>query len=228
MRDVKLRRALGLAIDRQRITRALWGGHPSVPEGLQWPTMGAMRIEDRDWPHAATHDPEEARRQLATSSYKGEPLNWTLMNNYYINEIATAEAMVEMWRGVGINVRLNVVENRAQVNTAPLDIRNTSMNYDDFPDPFPIIGQFGRAGFVPNNGWWRNEEVERLGDAMMATLDPAARKAAWRRILRIVEWDDPSVFVLHTTAAFHVARTDLSWTPANGHWPRMQLANARR
>jgi peptide/nickel transport system substrate-binding protein len=228
MRDVPLRRALGLAIDRQRITRALWAGHPTVPEGAQWPTMGALRIEDRDWPHAATFDPDEARRQLAGSAYRGEALNWTLMNNYYINEIATAEAMVEMWRAVGINVRLNVVENRAQVNTAPLDIRNTSMNYDDFPDPFPILGQFGRDGFVPGHRWWRNEEVERLGDEMMSTLDVAKRKAAWRRILRVIEWDDPVIIALHTTAAFHVARTDLEWTPSNGHWPRMQLATARR
>jgi peptide/nickel transport system substrate-binding protein len=229
MRDVPLRRALGLAIDRQRITRALWGGHPTVPEGMQWPTMGAIRIESRDWPHAATFDPDEARRQLATSAYRGEPLNWTLMNNYYINEVATAEAMVEMWRAVGINVRLNVVENRAQVNTAPLDLRNTSMNYDDFPDPFPILGQFGRGGFVSaTHRWWQNDEVDRLGDEMMATIDPAVRKAAWHRILRLIEWDDPAVLVLHTTAAFHIARSDLAWTPANGHWPRMQLAIARR
>ena len=229
MRDVALRRALGLAIDRQRITRALWGGHPSVPEGMQWPTMGAMRITDRDWPHAATFDPDEARRQLATSAYRGEALNWTLMNNYYINEVATAEALVEMWRAVGINVRLTVVENRAQVNTAPLDIRNTSMDYDGFPDPFPILGQFGRGGFVSSiHRWWQNDEVDRLGDEMMGSTDPAVRKAAWRRILRIIEWDDPAVFALHTTAAFHIARSDLTWTPADSEWPMMQLATARR
>ena len=134
-----------------------------------------------------------------------------------------------MWRAVGINVRLNVVENRAQVNTAPLDLRNTSMNYDDFPDPFPILGQFGRGGFVSaTHRWWQNDEVDRLGDEMMATIDPAVRKAAWHRILRLIEWDDPAVLVLHTTAAFHIARSDLAWTPANGHWPRMQLAIARR
>ena len=51
---------------------------------------------------------------------------------------------------------------------------------------------------------------------------------SWRRILRIIEWDDPAVFALHTTAAFHIARSDLTWTPANSEWPMMQLATARR
>ena len=63
--DVRVRRALTLAIDREALVDALWLGHASVAAG---PVPSGVWARDRElvpWPY----DPAEARRLLAEAGY---------------------------------------------------------------------------------------------------------------------------------------------------------------
>ena len=75
---------------------------------------------------------ELAKKELAQSKYNGEVLVFKIRKDYYIGEIDTAQACVEMWKKIGVNVELQVCENWSQVNAVDengirtYDMRNTS------------------------------------------------------------------------------------------------------
>ena len=52
-----------------------------------------------------TTTPPRPGQLLKDANYKGEPIPYRLLSNYYTNQVATAQVLVEMWRQVGLNVR---------------------------------------------------------------------------------------------------------------------------
>jgi peptide/nickel transport system substrate-binding protein len=214
LRDPRVRRALSIAIDRQAIVDTIWGGRTRVPKGLQFEFYGPMYV--KDW-HAPEHDPALARRLLDEAGYKGEPIPYKLVNNYYTNQVATAQIMVEMWRAVGLNVELQLCENWAQVLTrdAPRAINDNSETAF-FNDPVSFLPtDYGVKGDVVNNGYWSNPEAFALVEQLQSSVDPAVRYGAHKRLLEIIERDDPALMLLHATANFTAARRDTIWQPAH-------------
>ncbi|WP_247481850.1 hypothetical protein [Bradyrhizobium sp. 144] len=57
---------------------------------------------------------------LADAGYKGEQITYRLLNNYYPNQVSGAQTMIEMWRAVGLNVKIQMMENFAQVQRQPV------------------------------------------------------------------------------------------------------------
>jgi peptide/nickel transport system substrate-binding protein len=73
---------------------------------------------------------------------------------------------------------------------------------------------FGAGGDMELTGYWKNDECARLLDVLQSSVDMDTRRSAQRRILEIVERDDPAVIVLHETANFTGKRKDIVWKPA--------------
>jgi len=112
LRDPRLRRAFTHAMDRQAIVDSLWAGRTQVPRGLQWPYYDDMF--HADWTVPA-FDPAEARRLLREANYRGEPIPYQLLNNYYTAQVASSQILVEGWREVGLNVQIEMKENWGQI-----------------------------------------------------------------------------------------------------------------
>jgi peptide/nickel transport system substrate-binding protein len=107
-----VRRAFTHAIDRQAIVDSLWAGRTKVPAGLQWEFYGDMFHADWKVPE---YNPKLARDLLKQAGYKGDPITYRVLNNYYTNQNATAQILTEMWRSVGLNVQMQTVENWSQI-----------------------------------------------------------------------------------------------------------------
>ncbi|MCC7275494.1 MAG: ABC transporter substrate-binding protein [Alphaproteobacteria bacterium] len=210
LRDPRIRRALSLAIDRNLLVEALWGGRVGVPQGNQHRAFGPLFIAD--WPPPA-YDPEAARALLKEAGYRGEPIEYRLNNNYYAGEIATAEALVEMWKAVGLVVVPRIKENWTQIlEPAGRGMRNWS-NAMVYPDPAGMAWRLYGPGSPVRRGAaeWSNAEFDRLGLVLESSLDTAERRAAWRRMLEILDRDDPPAMVLHELAIFYGKRRDVRW-----------------
>lgn len=213
LRDPRVRRALTHAIDRQLIVDALWAGRTRVPKGLQWEFYDQMFIQD--WAVPA-YDPNEAKRLLREAGYKGNPIPFRVLNNYYTGQVATSQVLTEMWKQVGVNVEISMKENWGQIfdKGNPRGVRDWS-NSANFNDPVSsIVNQHGPKGQQQQIGEWTNEEMNRLSVELEESTDRAKRRAMFRRMLEICEREDPAYTVLHQSAVFTGKRKDIAWKSA--------------
>ena len=208
--DPRIRQAFTHAIDRQAIVDSLWSGRTRVPAGLQWEFYGPMFVENWTVP---AYDLAKARQLLKDANYKGEPIPYRLLNNYYTNQVATAQVLVEMWHQAGLNVQIEMKENWQQVfeTNAPRAVRDWS-NSAGYNDPISsIVAQHGPQGQQQQVGEWTNEEMNKLSGALEVETDMAKRKAMFKRMLEICEREDPAFTVLHQNATFTAKRKDIRW-----------------
>lgn len=210
--DARVRRAIGLAIDRELIIDALWDGKNAITRGHQLPFFGEMYLED--WPYPR-YDPEEAIRLLADAGYAGEELLFPVGNDVYINEVATSELMLEMWRAVGLNVRMEIKESFALV----VDTQGKAFQHisNGIGGPDPVFGLW--SAWRPDGGamtpwvdpFWINEEFEAQGRILEASTDLTERRAAFRRMMEIWEHEDPPGVLLHARALIFGVSNDIDW-----------------
>lgn len=206
----KIRLAMAHAIDRDSIVKALWAGRSTVPAGLQWEYYGKMF--QKDWT-VPKYDPKLAAQLVKESGYKGEPIPFRVLNNYYTNQVQTAQILVENWRAVGLNVQMQMKENWQQIfdKSSPRGVRDWS-NSAPFNDPVSsIVNQHGPNGQQQQMGEWTNSEFNTLANLMETSTDMTSRSQAFRRMLTIAEREDPAYTVLHRTVMFYGKRKDIAW-----------------
>ncbi|MCZ8375869.1 MAG: ABC transporter substrate-binding protein [Beijerinckiaceae bacterium] len=210
LRNPLVRRAFTHAIDRQAIVDSLWAGRTKVPAGLQWEYYGDMF--HADW-RVPEYNPKLAQDLLKQAGYKGDPIPYRLLNNYYTNQNATAQILVEMWRAVGLNVEINSKENWTQImeRGSQRAVRDWS-NSAPFSDPVSsIVNQHGPNGQQQQIGEWTNPEMNQLCEVLETSTDRAKRRLAFRRMLEICEREDPAYTVLHQNATFTAKPKSLKW-----------------
>lgn len=205
-----VRLAMAHAVDGQAIVDALWAGRTKVPAGLQWDFYGDMFVGGWTVPK---YDPNHAQALLKQAGYKGEEIIYRARNDYYVAENATAQLLVELWKQVGLNVRLEIKENWGQVldKAGPRGLRDWS-NSAVFDDPVSsIVNQHGPNGAQQTNGEWTNAEMNTLSPLLETSTDMAKRKAIFARMLQICEREDPAYIVLHQNAVFTGMRRTTKW-----------------
>ncbi|MCX7371738.1 MAG: ABC transporter substrate-binding protein [Alphaproteobacteria bacterium] len=217
LRNPLVRRAMTHAIDRQAIVASLWAGRTEIPRGLQLEFFDDMFI--RDW-ESPRFDPAEARRLLREANYRGEPIPYRCLNNYYVNQTANAQVMVEMWRAVGLNVQLQMMENWTQIlEPGPTRGLRDWSNTHVFADPVgSLVRAMGPGSPLQRENEWTNAAFNTLSAELEASTDRARRRVVFRRMLEIIEREDPGYMVLHTAATFIAKRRDIRWRASRG-WP---------
>ncbi len=205
-----VRRAFTHAIDRQAIVDSLWAGRTRVPRGLQWEFYADMFQADWNVPE---FNPKLAQDLLKQANYKGDPIPYRMLNNYYTNQVATAQVLVEMWKSVGLNVQIETKENWTQImerNDARA-VRDWS-NSAPYNDPVSsLVAQHGPQGQQQQIGEWANAELNQLSELLETSIDRPARRKAFRRMLEIAEREDPAYTVLHQNAAFTAKPKAIKW-----------------
>ena len=222
--DPRIRQAFSHAIDRQAIVDSLWSGRTRVPAGLQWEFYGPMFVEGWTVP---AFDLAKAKALLKAANYKGDPIPYRLLNNYYTNQVATAQVLVEMWRQAGLNVQIAMTENWQQIFDASKQraVRDWS-NSAGFNDPISsIVAQHGPQGQQQQVGEWANEEMNKLSAALEIETDMTRRKAMFKRMLEICEREDPAYTVLHQNATFTAKRKDIRWKASPSFAMEFRAAN---
>ncbi len=213
LRDPRVRQAMTHSIDRQMIVDSLWAGKTIVPAGLQWPFYDSMFVQG--WT-APEFNPSKARELLKAAGYKGDPIPYRLLNNYYTNQVPNAQVLVEMWKDVGLNVVIGMKENWSQIFERG-DTRGIHdwSNSASFNDPVSsIVSQHGPNGEQQQYGEWTNAEMNTLSVEMETSTDRPRRHAIFARMLQICEREDPAYTVLHQNATFTAKPKSLKWKAA--------------
>src|SRR5438128_3959101 len=172
-----VKQALSLAIDRNAIVKELWRGRGIVPSGPI--AKGDNHFDATLAPLA--YDPREARERLKKGGYKGEEVVIETTVGYTANDKPMSEAIHGMWRDVGINARVEVVEYsvRAQKN------RDKTFKGLWWSDPTSTLGDpdgmmWRLLGPGGPQDYWRHPRFDELGEAARFSVDEKFRGQAYR------------------------------------------------
>jgi peptide/nickel transport system substrate-binding protein len=106
-KDVRVRRALNMAVDREAIKRVTMRGL-SIPAGIM--VAPGVHGHSKDIDIVTKYDPAGAKKLLAEAGYP-EGFEFTLdcPNNRYVNDEKICQALVAMWARAGLKVKLNAI-----------------------------------------------------------------------------------------------------------------------
>lgn len=144
-KNVDVRRALALAIDKDALVDVLGGGsfypvlNGFVPEGIAGDTDSFRAEGDADG-YTLVYDPEQAKELLAGAGYdESNPLHITYKysNNGMHGDVATM--LQQMWQAIGVDVEFQCVESGVyydQIDQGDFEICRYGYSAEDSPIQF--------------------------------------------------------------------------------------------
>jgi peptide/nickel transport system substrate-binding protein len=106
-KDVRVRRALNMAVDREAIKRVVMRGL-SIPAGIM--VAPGVHGYAKDIDVVIKPDPAGAKKLLAEAGYPdGFEFTVDCPNNRYVNDEKICQALVGMWAKAGLRVKLNSI-----------------------------------------------------------------------------------------------------------------------
>jgi oligopeptide transport system substrate-binding protein len=176
--DIRVRRALSLALDREQLVSALLRGGQRPATGFVPPGTGGYEP-----PSLLRHDLEAARALLAEAGHpegRGLPV-FDLLYNTSENHRRIAEVLQQQWRAIGVQTRL-VNQEFATL----LDARRTgdfqllrSSWVADYNDPLSFLALFTKDS-AQNFTGWSDPAYDRALYEAARTLDTERRHALYR------------------------------------------------
>ena len=152
LKDVNVRRALAISINRDEIVKAINAGdfytplYGYVPHGMKG-AEGDFREEGDAKQLYQQYDPEKAKELLKEAGYdESNPL--TLKYKYSNNSIHAdvAQMLEQMWKAVGVNVELEVVESGVfydQIDQGDFEMARYALMCTN--DPSEFLNQWTQA-----------------------------------------------------------------------------------
>jgi peptide/nickel transport system substrate-binding protein len=232
--DVRVRRALTMATDRQSLVDGLVQGYGEVASGpaasMQWERNEALE----PWPY----DPEEARRLLAEAGWRdtdgdgildrdGRPLRFQMTTN--TDNVLRQDILVALqsqFRAVGVDARPRSVEFNTMVDhwmSGEFDTAVAGWDLYLRLDPTQLF----ETGAPYNGGAYSNPRVDALLRQARTTLDRDAAEPLWDEFLQIVHDEQPYIFLIDDHERWGASRRLRDVAPAaapNAYAPLASIA----
>jgi len=213
--DIRVRKAIAYAIDRDKIIKYLWRGQAKPATGV---------IPPGNWSYAADvgtypYNPPRARELLRESGH--ENASFTYRTATDDTGRLMAAVLQEQFRDVGIQMEIRSNEfatfysDVVKGNFQMYSLRWIGANND--PDILNYV--FHSMMFPPNGanrGRYANAEVDRLIDFARREVDTEKRKKAYQSIQRIVADELPyvSLFYVDNVAVYNKRIAGMKLYPA--------------
>ncbi|MCX6602699.1 MAG: ABC transporter substrate-binding protein [Acidobacteria bacterium] len=213
--NVAFRRALSEAVDRRGMARVayqeraapIW--NPVSPANTLWSMVPQAK---------PNHDVALARKTLEKAGFrwdaqgrlldeKGQPFGFSLLVSASSAErIQMANVVAADWKELGLAVRVTTLEFRSLLervtNTREFDTVLLGLGGGD-ADPNPEMNVWLSSGSMhlwdPNQRQARTKwegELDQLMRQQMVTVDYGQRRAVYHRALRIIEREQPMIFLV--------------------------------
>ena len=225
LRELKVRQAIGLAIEEQPIAaRVMLGlGHPT------WEMWGpGVNGYDAALDVRPKSDPAKAKQLLSEAGYpNGFRLGLDCPNDRYVMDEQICTAIVSMLARVGIKLDLNAQTKSKffnKINSPNYDtdfymLGWTPATYDAHNVLYALLGtRNGKRGEV-NNGGYSNPELDDLIDKIGVETDLTRRNTMIRQTIEILQKDLPTI-PLHQQVIVWAAKKNIDLAqPADNNFP---------
>ena len=204
-----VKQALSLAIDRDAIVKELWRGRGVVPNG---PIAKGDNYYDASLP-PLPYSPAEARDRLKKAGYKGEPVYIETTVAYVSQDKAMSEAIAAMWKDIGVNVVIEVIEYSVRAQKS----REKSFKGVWWSDPTSTLGDpdgmmwrlLGPGGPMD---YWRDPKFDELGTAARFSVDAKFRGEAYKEMTRLMLEYLPWIPIIQPYEDYGLQKY-VDWTP---------------
>ncbi len=208
--DRRVRQALLLGLDREAISRSLFGGRQPVADSFVNPLDRGFSADTPRY----RHDPkraavllDEAGWKIQSGGLRGNAAGQTLAVELKTTAGNRTRELVEQvlqsqWRKIGVDVRLKNEPARVLFGeslphrrfdlamyawiSAPENVPRSTLRSDEIPSETN-----GFAG--QNTPGFHNAEADRLIDALEVELDPEKRQGMWANLQRLYATELPSL-----------------------------------
>ena len=199
--QVKVRRAIALAIDKDKIIKYVLNGMavPAATMLLQSDPYYAQSLK------APSYDPARAKALLDEAGLKadasGKRFSLSFKTTTDQTRVAVAKAIGAELRQIGVHVTVETLEwGRFKADVEHGHVQMWSLSWIGFKDPDIYRFAFATASIPPdggNRGWYSNPALDRLLTAGRAATDPSARKVIYADAEQIIANDAPYTFLWH-------------------------------
>lgn len=219
--DVRVRRAINMAIDKEAIVRVINGRGKPTNQVLP-PAMPGYDPTYKGYPY----DPTKAKQLLADAGYKDgfETELYSMNSDPNPRIVQTVQAQLA---SIGVKVKLRILS-QAQVisiagtpGKAPMVWSGGLAWVDDFPDPSDFYGPILGSASAVKGGWnwafYKNPALDKLAADANAMYKPdqhEARLALYRKIFRQVMDEAPWVPVFNEVD-YTMHSTNVQGRPGN-------------
>ena len=202
LKDVRVRRALSLALDRRAIVDRVMEG-VAVPTG-QFMPPGAYGYDPMI--PVPEIDTEAARRLLAEAGYpQGFRLTLHGSNDRYLNDARILQAVAQMWTRAGVRTAVEAAPYAAFISRASRQEFSAFLVSWGSSSGEPSAGLRATLGSwdpatgmgAVNRSRYSNPEFDKRVLAAMNILDPGARERMLQEATRVAMVDDAAILTTH-------------------------------
>ena len=209
-KDIRIRQALSLAIDRQELVDILFFGYGQICNGPFLPNSFAFN----DNVKAITQNIEKAKALLKEAGYdENNPFTFELVTNTGNDiRINTAQILQYQLQKAGVIMKIRVMEWQAFLNTVvhPRNFETVLLGWALalMPDAYPLwhsssdkLGGFNLVSY-------KNEKVDKLIEKGSETIDKNELGKIYKELFQIISDDLPYLF-LYIPDAITVINKDI-------------------
>lgn len=222
--NVKVRRAITHAIDRDRIIKHILEGNAYPLSGLLGPQVFGYESGAKAFPY----DPEKAKQLLAEAGFpNGFEIDYYSPTGRYPKDREVALVIVEHLSKVGI---------KANLKTPEWSIFNTDYKNGKYPiyltgrgsltDADTLFQQYFRTGMTRRTLGYSNPKLDEILEAQQRTFDVKKREKLLWDAHKIILEDAPAI-PLWNAMDIYAYRADLVWTAPPDEKVQMKEAYLR-
>jgi len=216
-KDVRVRQAVSMAINRDAIVERIMGG-VAVPAGeLLPPGMFGSSPDAK----ATPYDPDAAKKLLAEAGYPdGFGLTIGSPNDRYINDAQVTQAVAQMLTRIGIETQVDAVTAstffaRRNKFEFSMYLAGWGSATGEMSSPLRalIAGKNADKGYGGTNaGRYANPDLDALIDKALATVDDDKREAILQEASKLA-MDDFAILPLHFEVTPWAFRKGITYVP---------------
>lgn len=221
LKDKRLRQALNLAINRELLVKTLWNGQAVLMRSHQFEDYGSLYNAQRPY---LPYDPQRAKELVQASGYDGSTIRYNNKPGYYTLGNEAAQAIVEMWREIGIKAEVQLIDWADLPKEERMVGSWSNSNY--LADPEGAFWLRWGPGTATQRDWWNpeNPRFNELGEQQRRTLDQQFRYQAFQQALDIWEEEAPGT-VLWIPIEHYAVRRTVRWTPYSFYYMDLRPDN---